>query len=167
MTRTDLPPLRTVVASLTALAMLFAGCATSPPASSADRVSTAPAAPSGQSGSLNIEVTDLKANMGYLNLAVIDSAENWDKAAKPVAALSARVTGTTMRFTLRDLPAGKLAIRLYQDEDGNGKLDSNMLGIPTEGYGFSGKPPAMGPASFEDAAFNLSSSGTTAKISVQ
>ena len=151
-----------------AAAALISGCASpNTPTPSTEQKQPAAAAASTEAATLHIEVTDLKANEGYLNLAVIDRAENWESTAKPVAAFTARVTGTTMRFTLRDLAAGRVAVRLYQDEDGNGKLDSNMLGIPTEGYGFSGKSGSMGPPSFDDAAFDLLPSGTTTKISVQ
>ena len=51
---------------------------------------------------------------------------------------------------------GKYAISVYHDVNGNQRLDSNMVGIPSEPYGFSrdarGK---MGPPSFDDAAFEV------------
>ena len=45
-------------------------------------------------------------------------------------------------------------VPLYNDENMNGKLDTNWLGIPTEGYGFSNDAKGMlGPPSFSAASF--------------
>jgi uncharacterized protein (DUF2141 family) len=38
---------------------------------------------------------------------------------------------------LTNLDPGQYAIILFHDENGNGKLDRNALGVPTEPYGFS------------------------------
>ena len=125
---------------------------------------------SAQSGTLTelrIEVVGLEPNVGEINLEVIDDAENWKKSTRPVAALRARVTGSTMRFVFRDVPAGTIAIRLFQDANGNGTLDTNALGIPNEGYGFSGQSGLMGPPSFEQASFQVPATGATASVRVQ
>ena len=42
---------------------------------------------------------------------------------------------TTIVFN--DLPKGKYAVSVYQDNNGNGQLDKNIFGIPKEKYGFS------------------------------
>ena len=43
---------------------------------------------------------------------------------------------------------------MIYDENMNGKLDTNWLGIPTEGYGFSNDAKAMlGPPSLSAASF--------------
>ena len=115
---------------------------------------------------LHIAITGLAPGQGEVRFQVLD-AETWKSASRPVAAVSARVTQSTMRFVLRDLRPGKLAIRMFQDEDGNGQLDTNLLGIPTEGWGFSGPPASMGPPSFEEAAFELPATGATATIAVR
>jgi uncharacterized protein (DUF2141 family) len=52
--------------------------------------------------------------------------------------------------------AGNYAVSVMHDENNNLKLDTNWMGIPKEGYGFSGnKTGLMGPPSFDDAAFLL------------
>jgi len=54
------------------------------------------------------------------------------------------------------VPAGSWAVLSYQDENDNGKLDRNVLGIPKEPYAFSRDARGrFGPPSFEDAAFEL------------
>lgn len=36
--------------------------------------------------------------------------------------------------------AGRYAIALFHDENGNGHLDTNLIGFPVEGYGFTNNP---------------------------
>jgi uncharacterized protein (DUF2141 family) len=49
--------------------------------------------------------------------------------------------------------AGAYAISIFQDENRNGELDSNFIGIPKEPYGFSNNLKKMRPPSFEEALF--------------
>jgi uncharacterized protein (DUF2141 family) len=62
----------------------------------------------------------------------------------------------------KDLPPGQYAAVVFQDFNGNGKLDKNFLGIPKEPYGFSNDARgSAGPPKFSDAAVTLSPDGTT------
>ncbi len=54
------------------------------------------------------------------------------------------------------LADGRYAIAVFQDLDGDGELDTNLLGMPTEPHGFSRDARGnLGPPSFEDAALHL------------
>jgi uncharacterized protein (DUF2141 family) len=53
------------------------------------------------------------------------------------------------------IEAGRYAIALLHDENGNGKVDSVIM-IPKEGFGFSRNPAVVtGPPSFNAAAFTV------------
>lgn len=62
-----------------------------------------------------------------------------------------------------DVPAGNYAILIYQDENGNGKLDKNILGAPKEKYGFSNNEfgPGGRKPKFEKASFYAENKKTT------
>ena len=154
---------RLAATSLTAI--ILSGC----PAPAAEPSEPPPPTEAARDGNaqLDIEVTGLAVGQGYVRLAVIDRAENWKAAKDPVAAILASVTAATMRFTLHDVRPGRMAIRLFQDENGNEKLDRNLVGIPIEGYGFSGQLPSMGPPQFNDASFNLTPAGVRIKVEIQ
>mgnify|MGYP001340022858 CR=1 FL=1 len=49
------------------------------------------------------------------------------------------VTGDPLTIFMDTLPAGVYAIKLYHDENSNNECDMNLLGIPTEKFGFSNK----------------------------
>lgn len=51
-----------------------------------------------------------------------------------------------------NLPAGNYAVMVFHDENGNGELDRNFLGIPREPLGFSRRYWAKGEPAFSQAA---------------
>jgi uncharacterized protein (DUF2141 family) len=116
---------------------------------------TAALAQSVTAADLGLLVENITERQGILLWSVFDSAETYAADTRPIVSARSRVTGNTLRVTLHDLPAGVYAIKLYHDANGNGELDSNMLGMPVEGYGFSNNAGHRGPATFEDASFAL------------
>ena len=66
------------------------------------------------------------------------------------------------------LPYGKYAIAVYHDKNVNGELDSNLLGIPKEAYGFSNNARGrFGPASWKDAHFEITSQQYSMTITIK
>jgi uncharacterized protein (DUF2141 family) len=65
--------------------------------------------------------------------------------------------------TFRGLPCGKYAVSALHDENRNGKMDRNFVGMPKEGYGVSNdaRPKRFGPPEFAEAAIELN---TTPRI---
>jgi uncharacterized protein (DUF2141 family) len=64
----------------------------------------------------------------------------------------------------RDVPEGTYAVVAFQDENGNGKVDRNFLGIPTEKIGFSNNPSLWGAPRFSDSKFVLG--GTAQRFAI-
>ena len=70
-----------------------------------------------------------------------------------------------MRVVFAGLPPGEYAVAAFHDADGDGDLAQNIVGMPTEGFGFSnGATGFMGPPSFDDAAVTVGA--TDARVSV-
>ena len=44
---------------------------------------------------------------------------------------------------------------ITHDENGNGKLDSNLIGMPVEGYGFSNNPRVMRKPTWDETRFDV------------
>ena len=69
-----------------------------------------------------------------------------------------------MKITL-DLPAGTYAVSLYEDLNGNHKLDHNWIGIPGEPVGVSNNPAArFGAPKFGESSFHLAANPQTITI---
>ena len=109
-------------------------------------------------GELAIEVRGVRSDAGRVYVAVHAprEGEKFPYADGMLAGVYQQAHEGAMRFVLRDLPAGRYAVQAFHDENGNGDLDSNVLGIPKEGYGFANDPPTtFGPPKFEEAAVTV------------
>ena len=61
-----------------------------------------------------------------------------------------------MAFVFANLRPGIYAAAAFQDENRSGDFDTNLIGLPREGYGFSnGARVLLGPPAFEDALVEL------------
>ncbi len=69
------------------------------------------------------------------------------------------ITQNARQLTIEtDLPPGTYAVSVYEDRNGNHKLDRNLVGIPREPVGASNDPAAhMGPPRFSESCFHLES----------
>ena len=72
------------------------------------------------------------------------------------------------RIVFKDLPEGEYAFAVYHDANANGKMDKNLLGIPTEDYAFSNNALGkMGPPSYASAKFALPATGADLRVSLK
>ena len=100
------------------------------------------------------------AATGSVMVALFGSEAAYNGGA-PVASAAIPASGAVVaRF--ENLPAGDYAMRAFHDANGNGQMDTNPFGMPTEPYAFSNNARGnMGPASWERARFTVS--GETAQ----
>ena len=104
---------------------------------------------------LTVTLQGVRAQTGVLKLAVVDSQAGWDGQAQPVKADGAPPQGEAATFVFKDLAPGAYAVLVTHDENGNGKLDSNMIGMPVEAYGFSNNPNVMRKPTWDEARFEV------------
>lgn len=109
---------------------------------------------------LIVDIVGIKRLGGSLMVAVFDSADAWENTESAVAKAKESVSGPKVRLVFSDLAPGSYAVKLYHDENSNGILDKNMLGIPSEGYGFSNNLKSLGEPSFENSQFVIDGSTT-------
>lgn len=115
---------------------------------------------------LTIHIDDVKSVDGHITAAVFSTADTFLKKPLKGTGKPAALQGNMLVF--KDLPEGEYAFVILHDANANGKMDSNVLGIPTEDYAFSNNAMGrMGPPSFEAAKFVLPSAGATFRISLK
>lgn len=121
-------------------------------------------------GKLIILVSNIKTQKGTIKLALFNSKETYTNSkAVPYQAASSTITskGTSI-IVLDNLPYGEYAIKLFQDKDNLGYLETNWLGIPKEGYGFSNNPTAQhGIPDYDAVKFSLTKKNTRQNITLQ
>jgi uncharacterized protein (DUF2141 family) len=113
---------------------------------------------------LTIHVDDVKTASGQIVVALYNSAGTFLKSAAGSGSAAAKDS----IVTLKDLPAGEYAFAVYHDANSNGKMDKNLLGMPTEDYAFSNNVRGkMGPPSYDSARFSLPAAGATLRVSLR
>jgi uncharacterized protein (DUF2141 family) len=109
---------------------------------------------SAQNVNLTVSVSGLKNNTGMVKVGLYNSDETFLKSTYKSITSEIKNNGATVTFV--GIPKGEYGISTYQDENSNGKLDKNMMGIPSEDFACSNDAKGfMGPPAYEDAKFNI------------
>jgi uncharacterized protein (DUF2141 family) len=110
-------------------------------------------------GTLTIRIVNARNAKGKIRVALFQSSEGFPvDSSKAVRTQDAGIDPNTLtaQIVLTGFPQGTYAVSVFHDENMNGKLDKNLVGIPKEGYGASNNPERkMRPPSFEEAKFSL------------
>ena len=115
-----------------------------------------------QTFKLNIEIENIEQK-GTVYLAIYDNSTSFDQDNKNKNINKNRWVKSIVEvvnknsFTRNvELKKGVYAISLFVDSNNNKIIDKNLLGIPTEQYGFSNNASGfLGSPSYKDASFNL------------
>jgi uncharacterized protein (DUF2141 family) len=109
---------------------------------------------SAQNVNLTVSVSGLKSNTGLVKVGLYNSDGTFLKST--YKSISSEIKGNGVTVTFVGIPKGEYGISTYQDENSNGKLDKNMMGIPSEDFACSNDAKGfMGPPAYEDAKFNI------------
>ena len=116
-----------------------------------------PGLAAGKKGDLTVVVNGLKSSDGVVRIAVSDSKASYEtKGAEPFRRKIVGINNRKAEALFKDLPQGEYAIKLIHDENSNGKMDTNFLGIPKEDYAFSNNARGtFGPPDYKKAKFYL------------
>lgn len=107
---------------------------------------------------LEIVVDGLRNSEGHLRITLFDSDNGFpEDTDKAYTIKSIDLSKEKPVFRFDDLKEGDYAYAILHDEDDNGKMKKNLIGIPKEGFGFSQNyRPKVGQPEFEDASVYLS-----------
>jgi uncharacterized protein (DUF2141 family) len=123
-----------------------------------------------QAADLTVVVGNVTSNAGNVMVGLFDSAAVFPKTVTKggMAAAAGRDAAGRVTLVLRDLAPGTYAVSAYHDLDANGQLNNNLMGLPTEPYGFSNNVRgSFGPPSFQAAGIALPAQGLAIDLQVQ
>ena len=122
----------------------------------------------GHCSKLVVEVSGLRNSTGQLRAGLFASDDGFPldvDEVEPVAQATIAERKGTLVF--EDVPFGEYAVVVYHDEDADGELDTNWIGLPTEGAGVYKKVETrLPPPDFEDCKFRLAQKQRTLHISM-
>lgn len=106
---------------------------------------------------LTVNIEGTRSAEAPVLFALYDSADSFPSSDRRLQAQTATVSSAGLASTVfRGLGAGRYALAVFQDLNGNGKLDRNLVGLPTEPFGFSNNVMGIAaPPSFDKAAVDV------------
>ncbi len=115
---------------------------------------------------INVEITGLRNNNGYVLVSLFKEGSGFpDQAEKAVRKAKLGISNRKAAIVFSDIQPGQYAIAILHDENSDQKMNTNALGIPKEGYGFSNNVTgAFGPPSFKRASFKYNGDLTSVTI---
>lgn len=111
-----------------------------------------------EGGSITVEIAPMRSETGVVHCNLWKSAEGFPQEYKKaaVAVDAPSIAGKSARCSFTGIGPGTYAISVFHDEDGDGVLKKNVLGIPKEPLGFSNNASAtFGPPSYDEAKFSF------------
>lgn len=105
---------------------------------------------------ITITVHGIRNDVGNIAALAFVKANGFpDRVALAHSQVQVKARKGVVTLTLKNVPAGKVALTILHDENGDGKLKKNLLGIPQEGVGMTGKPLGNQAPKFEDAVTEI------------
>jgi uncharacterized protein (DUF2141 family) len=113
--------------------------------------------------SLRIEISDIRNATGDIGCLIFNGPDGYPESHEKAHREShVKIISGAAVCEFKNLAPGEYATIVFHDENLNGKLDKNFLGIPREGYGASNNVrPAMSAPGFKEAAFSVKAAAPT------
>ena len=126
------------------------------------------AASSAGAADLVVRIDGLMESRGEVGCSLFAGAGGFplDTAAARVQWVNADVGGVTCRFA--GVPQGRYAISVGHDLNGNRRVDTNLVGLPTEAWGVSNQVrPLLRAPRFDEAAFEVAADAQERVIDIR
>jgi uncharacterized protein (DUF2141 family) len=107
------------------------------------------------SSNLSVMIEGLKNNQGQVCARLFAQSNGFpDRQDKAVANQCIKANKIETGFKFTNLAPGSYAVAIFHDANADGKLNTGVFGIPSEGLGCSRNPRGLvGPPRFQDAVF--------------
>jgi len=117
---------------------------------------------------IHVEIAGLHSDKGQVLCSLFSSPSDFPKkTGKAVAHAKSSIARGHASCEFPGIAPGRYAVSVFHDENSNGKLDTNFLGIPREGVGASNDARGhMGPPKFDAAHFQFSGGRFNLKITI-
>ncbi len=129
-------------------------------------IQTVRAVPTSQ---LNIQIQGISNSRGNICYTIFSRSDGFPRdGAKALKAECSPLENQPLTLSIDGLNAGNYAVAVFHDENADGQLNTNAVGIPQEGFGFSNNPPILtGAPKFSEATFFVGGQTTTVGITMK
>lgn len=135
-------------------------------ASETDRVAEPASTPG--TVTITVDVSEFRSSAGMAQLTLYDKEDEFlSEDSKTARVKRVEIESEKATCTFEGVAPGAYAIALMHDEDGDGEMKKNLIGIPKEGIGMSNNAkPKFGPPKWKDAVFTVDAEDVTLAISM-
>lgn len=116
---------------------------------------------------IHVEIVGIRNDKGRVLCSLFSSAADFPKKDKAIAHAVSDISRGQTICEFAGITPGTYAVSVFHDENSNGMLDTNFMGIPREGVGASNNAKGhFGPPKFEAAAFQFAGGRLELKITI-
>lgn len=120
-----------------------------------------------QEATISVEVSGGDPGIGQMIVSLFGTREDYMKDPLETATIPVDGLGKAL-IVFAPRPYGDHAVAVIYDQDADGELDTNFLGIPKEKIGFSNNAKGrFGPASWDAVRFNADKPSVEISIEMQ
>ena len=102
-----------------------------------------------------IIINNVEHSKGYIDVKIYDNKVSFLKEKLATEIVRKKATQGKTVVPLSTIHEGQIAIVVYHDEDGNGKMKTGLFWRPKEGFAFSNDYKPKGPPKFSKTAITL------------
>ncbi|MCX6284646.1 MAG: DUF2141 domain-containing protein [Bacteroidetes bacterium] len=123
----------------------------------------------GQKSEIVINISGLRSDKGKCLLYLYNNKKGFpNDAGKAINKANGSILSGKSTIILTDIPDGEYAIGIIHDENDNGRMDTNFLGMPKEGVGVSNNAKGhFGSPSYDDSKFKLNQKSLKLNITIK
>jgi uncharacterized protein (DUF2141 family) len=115
-----------------------------------------------------VTITGLKSNEGGVYVGLYATPSKFLNGTQVDAMKKVRASTAPITVVFDNLAPGTYAVGTYHDENNNNHLDTNFLGLPTEGYALSnGIRAVAAKPTFQQAAFTVGNAGAAVSLQIR
>jgi len=117
-------------------------------------------------GTIHFKITGVNVEKGgIVEIGLYNIEKQFPLSGKEFKGVQLKADTSVLEGDFWDLPEGVYAIAVYQDQNMDKKLSTNLFGAPTEGYGFSNNKYGMfGPPDFAIVSFPVTQGVIVSKV---
>ena len=104
---------------------------------------------------VSLEVSSFKNTRGTLTCRLFTKASDFPDG-EGISTVRVPIAGPNTGCTFSNIEPSTYALAVVHDENSNGKLDKNFVGVPSEGYGVSNnKTYALSAPKWDESVFTI------------
>ena len=115
---------------------------------------------------LSVQIDGIRNSTGVVRVALFNNVADFPTGQEFKSSdVKAKVGSVVVLFN--ELDPGFYAVAVHHDENKDGEMNTNFIGLPKEGYGFSNNAKVfLSPPYFESAAFKMTKENKTVSLSI-